>query len=570
MSLASDTSPDPSSAAAAARPPFARREGGGWLVVVLVLAGLALVPLAALLVIAVGPAGDVWPHLLSTVLPGAVATTLLLMLGVGLLAGTIGVGTAWLVVMHRFPGRGILDWALLLPLAVPTYIAAYAAVDLADYTGPLQTAIRVFGGYTLRREYWFPEIRSLGGAILVMGLVLYPYVYLAARAAFLLQSACVLDVARTLGAGPRRVFFRVALPLARPAIAVGASLAMMECLNDIGAVQFFGVKTLTFSIYDTWLNRGSLAGAAQIAVAMLVVVLALLLVERWARRGGRFSDTTTRLTPLGARSLGPLAGPAASLACLLPILLGFAAPASVLMRAALRRLDQALDPAFHAAMLNSLVLALVAAAVTVTAGTLVAYARRVRPGRTIGIAARVASIGYAVPGTVLAVGILVPLATLDNAVDAAARATFGLSTGLILAGSGFGLVYAYLVRFLTIPLGTVEAGLGKLSTHLDMAARALGRTSLGALREVHLPLLKPALATAALMVFVDTMKELPATVLLRPFNFETLSTTVFAAASREHFEESALAALAIVVVGLVPVVLLARASGDTFRGDRGT
>jgi len=568
VSLASETSLSPETATAA-RPPFARREGGGWLAAVLLLAGLALIPLAALIAIAVGPAGDVWPHLVQTVLPRAISTTVLLMLGVGLLAGTIGVGTAWLVVMHRFPGRGVLDWALLLPLAVPTYIAAYAAVELADFTGPLQTTIRMLGGYTLRREYWFPEIRSLGGAVLVMGLVLYPYVYLAARAAFLLQSACVLDVARTLGAGPRRVFFGVALPLARPAIAVGVSLAMMECLNDIGAVQFFGVKTLTFSIYDTWLNRGSLAGAAQIAVAMLVVVLALLLAERWARRGGRFSDTTTRLTPLGTRTLGPAAGLAATAACLLPVLVGFAAPASVLVRSAMRRLDQAVDPAFHAAVVNSFVLAVVAAVVTVAAGTIVAYARRVRPDRPVRIAARVSAIGYAVPGTVLAVGILVPLAALDNAVDAAARATLGVSTGLILAGSGFGLVYAYLVRFLTIPLGTVEAGLGKLSTHLDMAARALGRTSLGALREVHLPLLRPALATAALMVFVDTMKELPATVLLRPFNFETLSTTVFAAASREHFEESALAALAIVVVGLVPVILLARASSDTFRGGAG-
>jgi len=533
----------------------------GWLVVVVVVAALALVPLAALALIALQPAPDVWHHLVGTVLPRAVATTALLMLGVGLLAGAIGIGTAWLVVMYRFPGRGALEWALLLPLAVPTYIAAYAAVEVTDYSGPLQGLVRLLFGYTLRREYWFPEIRSLGGAVLVMGLVLYPYVYLTARAAFLMQSACVLDVARTLGARPWRVFLAVALPLARPAIVVGVSLALMECLNDIGAVTFFGVNTLTFSIYDTWLNRGSLPGAAQVAVAMLVCVFALFAVERRARRDRRFAATTTRLTPLARRPLRGAGAALASAACAAPVALGFLVPGWVLLSSALRRLDQALDPAFQAAAVSSLALAVVAAAVTVVAGALVAYALRVRHDRVARIAAAVASIGYAVPGTVLAVGILVPLAHLDNAVDGLARGLFGVSTGLVLAGSGFGLVYAYAVRFLTIPLGTVESGLNKLSPHLEMASRTLGKSAAATLVRIHLPLLRPALMTATLLVFVDTMKELPATILLRPFNFETLSTTVFAAASREHFEESALAALAIVVVGLLPVVLLARASG---------
>jgi iron(III) transport system permease protein len=540
----------------------------GWLVVLVVIAGLALAPLLALAAIAFAPTGGVWQHLIDTVLPRAVETTFLLMLGVGLLAGTIGVGTAWLVVMYRFPGRAVFEWALLLPLAIPTYIAAYAAVEVADFTGPLQTAIRFLFGYTLKREYWFPEIRSLGGAVIVMGLVLYPYVYLTARAAFLMQSACALDVARTLGAGPWRVFFRVALPLARPAIVVGVSLALMECLNDIGAVQFFGVKTLTFSIYDIWLNRGSLAGAAQVSCAMLVVVVALLMVERRARRDRRFVQTTTRLSPLARRRLAPGRGVLAALLCALPVVIGFAVPAGVLLDSALRRLDQAADPAFRAAAANSLILALAAVVVTVAAGTLVAYALRVRADRPARLAATVASIGYAVPGTVLAVGILVPLARIDNLLADGARALFGVSTGLILGGSGVGLVYAYASRFLTIPLGTVETGLAKLSVHLDMAARTLGRNATATLAEIHLPLLKPALLTSALIVFVDTMKELPATVLLRPFNFETLATTVFAAASREHFEESALAALAIVAVGLLPVILIARASGSGFR-DRG-
>lgn len=539
----------------------APRRGGhdrGFVAVVMVLAALALAPLAALAVIAATPTEGIWQHLATTVLPRAVWTTFLLMLGVGLVTAAIGVGTAWLTAAFAFPGRRLFSWALLLPLAVPTYIVAYAAVEVMDFTGPLQSGLRALTGATTRRDYWFPEVRSLPGAIVVMGLVLYPYVYLSARAAFLLQSSTAIDVARTLGAGPARAFFRVALPLARPAIVVGVSLALMECLNDIGAVQFFGVSTLTVSIYDTWLNRGSLAGAAQIACAMLVVVLALIAVERTARRGRRFAATQTRHVPLAPVPLGGVRAGLAIAACAAPVLVGFVVPALVLLGSALRRTEQLADPQLHAAAWNSLVFALIAAGVTVAAGTAIAYAVRLQPRRPVKLAAAVASIGYAVPGTVLAVGIFVPLAALDNAVDGAMRQLFGLSTGLLLAGSGAGLVYAYAARFLAMSVGSAEAGLGKLSPHLDMAARTLGRSALGTFRAVLLPLMRPALTTAALLVFVDTMKELPATILLKPFNFETLATLVFAAASREHFEESAVAALAIVVVGLLPVMLLAR------------
>jgi iron(III) transport system permease protein len=532
---------------------------------VLVLAALATAPLVALAVIAANPAQGVWGHLATTVLPGAVATTFALMLGVGLVTVVIGVGTAWLTAAFTFPGRRFFAWALLLPLAVPTYIVAYTAVEVMDFTGPLQTAIRAITGAATRRDYWFPQVRSLPGAILVLGLVLYPYVYLSARAAFLLQSATAIEVARTLGAGPWRVFLRVALPLARPAIAVGVSLALMECLNDIGAVQFFGVRTLTVSIYDTWLNRGSLAGAAQIACAMLVVVLALVLAERGARRGRRFAAPSTRHVPLVPVPLKGVAGLLAALACALPVGLGFLVPAGVLLDSALRRTEQLTDPALHAAAWNSLSFALIAAVVTLAAGVAIAYAVRLRPRPLVKAAASVASIGYAVPGTVLAVGIFVPLAALDNAVDGMMRQLFGLSTGLLLAGSGAGLVYAYAARFMAMSVGSVEAGFAKLSPHLDMAARTLGRGALGTLRRVLLPLMRPALATAALLVFVDTMKELPATILLKPFNFETLASLVYAAASREHFEESALAALVIVLVGLLPVVLLARTTATVHR-----
>ena len=542
-----------------------RGNGRGWLVAVTLTAALVLAPIAAIAVIAFEPSTAVWHHLITTVLPRAVATTAWLMLGVGLMTGVIGVGTAWLVTMCRFPGRGLFDWALLVPLAVPTYIVAYAYVDILNYTGPVQSAIRALFGFETSRDYWFPEVRSLPGAIFVMGLVLYPYVYLTARASFLMQSACVLDVSRTLGAGPLRLFFRVALPMARPAIAVGVSLALMECLNDIGAVEFFGVKTLTFSVYDTWLNRGSLAGAAQIACAMLIVVFALLWMERHGRRNQRFHLTSTRYRALPGYRLTPAWSAAALFACALPVLLGFVMPALLLADFASRRLDNLTSPAFVSAATNSLVLASVAALITVVIGVLIAYGQRVRRAALLQAAARLAAIGYAVPGTILAVGILVPLAALDNAIDGLARETFGFATGLMLTGSGAALVYAYSTRFLAASFGTIEAGLAKVSPHLDMAARTLGRNSLKTLWQIDLPIIRPAMMSAALLVFVDCMKELPATILLRPFNFETLSTTVYAAASHEVFEDAALPALAIVLVGLIPVVLLARTSGTRSR-----
>jgi iron(III) transport system permease protein len=471
--------------------------------------------------------------------------------------------------MCRFPGRGLFDWALLVPLAVPTYIIAFAYVEVLQYSGPVQVAIRAVFGFTSARDYWFPELRSLGGAIFVMSAVLYPYVYLTARASFLLQSAGTLDVARTLGAGPLRVFLTVALPLSRPAIAVGVSLALMECLNDIGAVTFFGVKTLTFSIYDTWLNRSNLAGAAQLACAMLLVVFGLLTLERRARARQRFDQARGKQhAPTPYRLRGWRAG-AAMLACALPVTLGFLVPASLLAERSTRRLDVLADPAFLRAASNSALLATAASVLIVTLAVVLVYAVRLRQpeGRSAGLrlAARIAAIGYAVPGTVLAVGILIPLARFDNGLDALMKQMFGFGTGLLLLGSGAGLIYAYLARFLAVAHGQVEDGFGKISPHLDMAARTLGRRSTRILTEIHLPLLKPVLLSALLITFVDCMKELPATILLRPFNFETLATTVFEAASREAFEDAALPALTIVLVGLVPVILLARTSARSFR-----
>lgn len=536
-----------------------------WLISAGLSAALILMPVAALFLMAMDSSGGTWGHLLSTVLPRALQTTALLLAGTGILTGVTGIATAWLVTMCRFPGRSLFDWALLIPLAVPTYIIAFAYVDVMAYSGPVQSAVRALFGFRTARDYWFPEIRSLGGAIFVMSAVLYPYVYLSARASFLLQSASALDVGRTLGAGPLRLFLRVALPLSRPAIAAGISLAMMECLNDIGAVTFFGVKTLTFSIYDTWLNRSNLAGAAQLACAMLVIVVALLALERRARRHMRFDSSRGKHHAPARYQLSGISAALAILACTLPVLLGFIVPASMLAGQAFRRLEQIQDPAFLLAVRNSIVMALIASALITGLAITLVYAARLHKSKLLRMTGRIASIGYAVPGTVLAVGILIPLASLDNAIDAAMKQVFGFGTGLLLIGSGTALVYAYLCRFLAVAHGQVESGFGKISAHLDMAARTLGRGPTRILGEIHVPILRPVLLSALLITFVDCMKELPATILLRPFNFNTLATSVFEAASREAFEDAALPALAIVLAGLVPVILLARTSARSFR-----
>jgi iron(III) transport system permease protein len=544
-----------------------------WAAGVAAIASLAAAPVLSIAFLAVSAEGDPWPHLAATVLPAALLDTALLLGGVAAVTTVIGVSMAWLVTAYDFPARRSLEWALLLPLAVPTYIIAYACVEILDYFGPVQSTLRALTGWTTRHDYWFPEARSMTGAILVMGLVLYPYVYLTARSMFLMQSSCVLDVARTLGSSRGRAFFQVALPLARPAIAVGAALALMEAMNDIGAVEYLGVRTLTVSIYTTWLNRGSLGGAAQIALVALGVITALVWLERRARRRQRYASQAQRQRRLAATRLKGWRASAATALALMPILLGFAAPALLLLDRALRRaLRDGVPDGFAQALANTLLLAAVSALLAVLLGLIIAYAVRITRTPGVGLLARTASLGYAVPGTIFAVGMLAPLAAFDNALDDMMRRYFGLATGLLLSGSGFALVLAYVGRYLAVASGGIEAGFTKVSPHLDMAARNLGRTSFEAVREIHLPLVRPALAAAGLLVFVDAMKELSATLLLRPFNFDTLATLVYEQASRGLFEDGALAALAIVAAGLGPVILLAGMSrpADVIAGSRGS
>ncbi len=526
----------------------------------LVVAAVVFMPIAAIFVI--GFSGDVenWQHMLMNVVPRAGLQTLWLLVLTGAVTALFGIGTAWLVAACDFPLRRWLSPALVLPLAIPSYLAAYAFGEFLDFTGPVQTLYRTIFGFRTARDYSFFDVRSLGGAVLVMSAVLYPYVYLACRSMFLMQGRAAADVARTLGAGPLRVFAKVQIPMARPAIMIGLTLVMMETLNDIGAVEYLGVQTLTFSIFDTWLNRGSLAGAAQIACVMLIFVVLLLLVERHARKRQRFASHKTtsvvadavRLRLFGAR------GFLAALFCIIPILVGFVIPVVVMGGFALRRLDGFLEPRLIKALWNSALVSSSAALLTVILAFVLSYAARSDRSRLATGASRLASLGYGIPGTVLGIGVLIPLAAFDNAIDGFLRAHLGISTGLLLSGTGFAIVYAYTVRFLTMAEGTIDAGFQKLSPHLDMASRTLGRSGLQTLREVLLPNLRPAVLTAALLVFIETLKELSATILLRPFNFNTLATLVYEDASRGMAQDSSVAALIIILAGLIPVILVSR------------
>ncbi|NJM35285.1 MAG: iron ABC transporter permease [Rhodomicrobium sp.] len=529
--------------------------GGLAAVISLVLA----LPVITIAILSFAPAPGVWPHLISTTLPYSLKETLLLMAGVAALTAVTGAGTAWLVTMYRFPGRGAFDWLLILPLALPTYITAYCYADFLDYTGPVQGLVRAAFGFTSYRDYWFPEIRSLGGAIFVLSAVLYPYVYLTARASFALQSIHVLEVARTLGRTGTGALFAVALPMARPALAAGVSLALMECLNDIGAVEYLGVRTLTLSVYAAWIQRSSLAGAAQLALVMLIFVFALLALERYGRRQLRYAPGRADRPAPPENRLPPWKAAFAVLACAASLTIGFLIPTGILIRSAIVHGAEYGFSGYASAAANSLLLAVSAAAITVVLALVIGAALRLSRGSLVPYAARISALGYAIPGTIVALGLIIPLAAFDNLLSDFAKTHFGTPTGLLLSGSVFILLLAYTVRFMAVALGSIESGWQRLSPNLDAAARTLGASPFAMLTSVHLPLLRPAIGAAALLVFVDTMKELPATLLLRPFNFETLATHIYTFASQEQFERSALAALTVVGVGLIPLLLLHRA-----------
>lgn len=525
----------------------------------LVFTLIICLPLLTVLWLALFPEENIWPHLAATVLPGYITTTLSLMaiVSVGTLA--IGVSTAWIVTFYQFPGRIFFTWALLLPFAVPGYVIAYVYTDLLEFAGPVQSALRELFGWQRASEYYFPEIRTLGGAASMLTLVLYPYVYLLTRAAFAEQSPSLLDAARVLGHRSGAVFFKITLPLARPAIAVGLAMVMMETLNDFGTVDYFAVRTLTAGIYDVWLGMNNLGGGAQIATLLLLFVLTMTGLERAGRRHQKhYQPQSSRFAKVNRISLHGWRALLASLLCALPFILGFLIPAIILANYAIEYFDESWTADFRQTALNSLVVSASGAVLTVFAGTLLVYGARLHGGRTLRYCNRLASVGYSIPGAVLALGVLVPFAAFDNQIDAWMRDTFDFSTGLILSGTVFAVIFAYMVRFMAVALGSVESSLGKITPSMDMAARSLGNRPVQVLRRVHMPLMRSGLLTALLIVFVDCMKELPATLILRPFNFETLATHVYQFASDELIEQSALAALLIVATGLIPVLLLSR------------
>ena len=556
--------PDSALSAAAARPggrlAWLRRRPGaarglvraGW-----VVAALCIGP--ALSVVATAAFGDLatWNRLASTVLPGYALTTLWLVLIVAAGTAVIGTATAWLVTTCRFPGRGVFEVALALPLAFPAYVLAYAYTTFLDHPGPVQTGLRALTGWGAR-DYWFPEIRSMPGAAVMLILVLYPYVYLLARAAFIHQSVTAAQVARTLGCGAWGAFARVSLPMARPAIVGGVALAMMETIADFGTVAHFGVQTFATGIYKAWFSMGDRMAAAQLSTCLLVLALTLAALER-AQRGaaqrhqaGRRYEALIPVRLVGWRAWG------ASLLCALPVLFGVGVPVVMLALMGIDSGQSPFEPRYVAFTLNSLTLAAMAAGLTVLGAVLVGYMGRLTPGRVARTASLVAGIGYAIPGGVIAIGLLVPLAALDNALDAWAREALGVSTGLLLTGSVTALLLAYLVRFMAVALNAVEAGLGTIRPSMDHAARTLGLGPGATLARVHAPLLRGSLLTAALIVFVDVMKELPATLIMRPFNYDTLAVQAHNLASDERLAQAAVPSLVIAAFGVLPVLLLGR------------
>ena len=505
----------------------------------------------------------VWPHIRQTVLPIYLSNTLALMILVGTFSAVIGIGTAWLSAKYTFPLSKLLVPALVLPLAAPAYVVGYVYADLLEFSGPIQSFIREVFNLQLG-EYYFPPIRSLGGAAIVISFVLYPYIYLLARTSFIQQSMSLHEAARVLGADSNRVFWRVALPVARPAVAGGLALVLMETVADYGVVEHFGVPTFTTGIFRTWYAMGAHSAALQLAGWLFVIVALLVIAERFARRGHRFNPISNQKTNV-SRPLVGLAGIAAAAACATPVIIGFVIPFFILMSHAISVGDPMLGKGFSNLLINSLYVAALASLVCAIAALRLNYAERLHSGIWMRLMIRIATLGYAIPGMVLAVGLLVPLTFVDRALTGFLRENLDSFSGLVITGSIAGLIFVYVARFLTVAYNSTHTGMEALHYNLDVAARSLGASPNRVLRQIHIPLLRPALLTGVLLVFIDVMKELPATLILRPFNFETLATRVYRLAADERLSEASTAALSIIFIGLIPTALLLLTTFSTKR-----
>ena len=528
-----------------------------WRLGALAVAAVVALPLVGIATSLFSAQGELWRHLAETQLSDIVGNTIVLLIGVGLGTVVIGTGTAWLVTMYRFPGSRILQWALLLPLVMPTYIIGYAYADLLTFAGPLQSALRTTMGWS-RGDYWFPEFGSPQGVALLFTLVLYPYVYLAARAAFLAQSQSLLEASRILGNGPWRTFLRIGLPLARPAIAAGTALALLETLADFGTVQYYGIHTFTTAIYRTWYGMGNREGAAQLSMVLILIAVVLVALERRSRGGAHFAIASNLRYVADPVQLSLPAGLAALAACALPIVLGFVVPTAHLAQLALSSGVLLTDSRFIGDAFNSLILATVAAAIIVALAVFLSYAGRLVRRRMLHRTIAFASLGYAIPGAVIAVGVLLPLAFADHGIDLLSRQVLGVPTGLLLSGTAFALIIAYTVRFLAVGLANVAPGLAAIDPAMDASARILGARPRDVLWRIHLPMLRAPALTAGIVAFVEVLKELPATLLIRPFNFDTLAIGVYRFASDERLAQAAVGSILIVTVSLAPVILLSR------------
>ena len=518
------------------------------LLITLMIAG----PIFAISWLASFPSDDIWKHLIETVLFRYTYTTIFLMIGVGIGTLLIGVSSAWLVTCCEFTGRKIFEWSLLLPMAIPAYIIAFIYTDLFEYSGSVQESIRLLFSWKSPSDYWFPEIRSLWGAIFMMTFVLYPYVYLLSRVSFSEQSSTIIDVSRTLGRGPWDTFFRISIPLARPSLAIGVSLVLMEVLNDFGTVDFFAIETFTAGIYDVWMNMDSISGASQLSVVLLIFVLLLLFTEKWGRRKQNFTNNTKIKKPIRRYDLQGYKNHISFFVCITPIFFGFILPCLILIRDSFIFYDFGKNFEFLRIMSNSFLLSSLSAITATIIAIFLGYGQRIRKNRFIRGFIRFSSIGYAIPGSVLAVGVIISFGKIDEFLNF----IFGITNEISLSSTLIVIIYAYSVRFLALSFGSIESSLSKVTPNMDFASRTLGMNPRNTLFKVHIPIIKKGVLASAILVFVDCMKELPMTLILRPFNFETLSTNVYQFASDELFEESALSALAIVLTGVIPVIIL--------------
>ena len=529
---------------------------------VVTIAIVMAIPVIVILGFVLQPFNENWQHLLDNLLLEYISNSLLLMLGVSVGVLSMGIVSAWLTASCEFPGRAILSWLLLLPLSIPAYIIAYTYTGLLDFSGPIQGQLRVWfdWGYG---DYWFPEVRSLTGAICMLSLVLYPYVYMMTRAAFLEQSISVLEASQTLGDSPLKGFFSVAVPLARPAIITGVSLALMETLADYGTVQYFGISTFTTGIFRAWYGLDDSVTSAQLASLLLTFVVVLILLERYSRREAKFHSVASKQKGVQRFQLTGWKAFFAALACSLPVIFGFIIPALQLFYWTITTADQSLNKDFFGLAMNSLVLATLAAVVAVCLALILSYAKRLLSTPLVNGAVTVSSMGYAIPGTIIAIGVMLPLAWFDTVLDGWLRSTFNVSSGLLFSGTLFALIFAYTVRFLSVSIQAVDAGLSKIKPSMDDAGRSLGLSPLGVLKKIHFPLMRGTVLTALLLVFVDVLKELPATLILRPFNFNTLAVRAYEMASDERLADAGAPALMIVLVGIIPVILLSRSIANT-------